>query len=195
MIRTIRRDPNSSRALIVAARPPSASGRTTTIPVPPEPFPFVASEHGRTGGGSTLLWPGGPLASPGQGGRGLTTLPVTGAGVAVGRAVGWAVGGGVGWRVGRGVDTAAGGLGFVVPGVGVGATATIGPSLGVADAAGSPDGAEEGAMDGSVDGATDDGGDPEPPPAPPAGVAEAPGGAGLTRGTDGAGDEPIAAMS
>ena len=100
--RTIRRDPSISRARIVAARPPRASGRTTTIPVPPDPLPFA--EHGRPGGGSTLLWPGGPLPSPGQGGRGLETLPVTGSGVAVGRAVGR----GVGFAVGRGVGCAVG---------------------------------------------------------------------------------------
>jgi hypothetical protein len=186
-----------SRARIVAARPPRASGRTTTIPFPPAPLPF--GEHGRPGGGSTLLWPGGPLASPGHGGRGLATLPVTGAGVAVGCAVGcavgWAVGRGVGWWGGRGVGTAGDGLGFVEPGVGVGATATIGPPVGAADVAGSPDGAGEGAMDGSVDGATDDGGGSEALPVLPAGVGEAAGEAGMTRDGDGAGVAPITAMS
>lgn len=78
-----------------------------------------------------------------------------------------------------------------MPGVGVGATATIGPSLGVADAAGSPDDAGEGA----IDGATDDGGGSGALPVLPTGVGEAAGGAGLTRDGDGAGDEPIAAMS
>jgi hypothetical protein len=80
-------------------------------------------------------------------------------------------------------------------GVGVGATATIGPSVGAADAMGSPDGLGGGAMDGSIDGARGDGGGSEGLPAVPPGVGETAGEAGMTRDGDGAGVAPITAMS
>jgi hypothetical protein len=135
-----------------------ARGRTTTIPLPPCPFPFdVPCVQGRTGGGTTLWWPGGPLASCGHGGRGLLTLPSTGSGLGVGRGVGC----GVGRTVGRGVDTSGDGDGRVDPAVGVGITATTGGSVGAAvDAVGLADGSTEGSSgttDGPTDGATPDG--------------------------------------
>ena len=82
-----------------------------------------------------------------------------------------------------------------MPGVGVGATATIGPSVGAVDAGGSPDNAGDGAMDGSIDGPTDAGGDSEPLPALSAGVGFAPGEPSIARDGDGAGVAPVTAMS
>jgi hypothetical protein len=59
------------------------------MPFPPDPLPLSFFDpHGRSAGGATLLWPGGPLAWPGHGGCGFGTLPETGAGVGVGRGVG-----------------------------------------------------------------------------------------------------------
>jgi hypothetical protein len=106
------------------------------------------------------------VVAPGQGGRAVCDLPVTGAGVGVGRGVGRTVGRGVGWAVGLGVAWAVGwgvgatgvgvetrGVGVAVgtPGVGVGITATIGPPLGEIDAVGKADGTT---ADGSTDGTT-----------------------------------------
>jgi len=53
--RTILREPSANLVRIVAARPPSASGSTTTIPFPPDPFPLTDLPHGRPGAGVTLL--------------------------------------------------------------------------------------------------------------------------------------------
>jgi hypothetical protein len=53
--RAILREPSANLVRIVAARPPSASGTTTTIPFPPDPFPLSALPHGRPAGGATLL--------------------------------------------------------------------------------------------------------------------------------------------
>jgi hypothetical protein len=140
--RLSRRELRASRVRIVAARPPSASGRTTTMPMGPDPWPFDPCVHGRVTGGATLLRPGGPSACPGHGGRGLTIRP-TAVGAGVGRGVGRTVGWGVAMAVGDGVPCDAG--------VGVETTATIGPS----DAAGELDGATDGAIDGSLDGSVD----------------------------------------
>jgi hypothetical protein len=75
----------------------------------------------------------------------------------------------VGCAVGRGVATTGGRPSFVAAGVGVGTTATIGPSVGSADAGGSVDGPDDGTTDGATDdgttdGATDDGVGPVPSP-------------------------------
>jgi hypothetical protein len=205
-MRTTRREPSASLVRIVAARPPIARGSTTTIPLPPPPLPLPLSlaAHGRPGAGWTLLWPGGPVPSPGQGGRGFFALPEIGAGVEVGRgvgfavgfvvgfAVGWAVGLAVGLAVGRGVATTGGRPAFVEPGVGVGATATIGPSEGGVEAAGSVDGPGVGAIDGSTDGPTDGGDGSVPPPVEADGVGAADED-GTTAPTDGPG-LPIAAI-
>jgi hypothetical protein len=111
-------------------------------------------------------------------------LPETGDGLGVGRGVGWAVGLAVGWAVGRGVETTGGRPAFVEPGVGVGATATIGSSVGAVEAGGSVDGAGEGSIEGSIegplDGATDEGEGSVPPL--PEGVGSA--------GVDGVADAP-----
>jgi hypothetical protein len=113
-------------------------------------------------------------------------------GFALGGAVGFTVGFAVGFAVGRGVATTGGRPAFVEPGVGVGATATIGPSEGAVEAAGSVDGPGVGAIEGSMDGPTD-GGDGSVPP-----LAEADG-AGSTDGDDATAPEdgpglPITAM-
>jgi hypothetical protein len=192
--RTILREPSTNLVRIVAARPPSASGRTTTIPFPPDPFPLSVLPHGRTGGGTTLLWPGGPFASPGHGGRGLVARPETGDGLDVGRGVAWAVGFGVGCAVGRGVATTGGRPAFVEPGVGVGTTATIGPSVGGVEAGGSVDGSGEDSIEGSTDdptaGATEGEGS-VPPLLDGVGSAEAD---GVTAAPDGPGLAPMAAI-
>ena len=116
-------------------------------------------------------------------------VPETGDGLDVGRGVGRAVGLVVGRAVGRGVETTGGRPPFVEPGVGVGATATIGPSVGAVEAGGSLDGAGEGSIvgspDGPADGRTDEGDGPVPPlpdavgPAGEDGVSAAPDGPGL----------------
>ena len=173
-----------NRVRIVAARPPMARGSTTTIPLLPWPFPCVVpGVQGRPGGGRTLWCPGGPLASPGQGGRGFGALPVTGsAAVGVGR--------GVGWAVGRAVETAGDGDGRVDPGVGVGMTATAGGSVGMtADAEGSADGA----TDGSTEGTTADGVGSGLAPVEPVGVGSLAG--GDVGACDGAGVPRLPAMS
>ena len=139
----------------MTAKVASPSGSTKTIPFLPG---SDAGPHGRVGGGSTLLWPGGPLDSPGHGGRGFVVWETGAAvGAEVGLGVGFAVGFGVGSRVGLGVAAGPAGIveGVVMPvtgsGVGDGFTATIGPSLGVAvgSTEGSPDGSTEGSSAGS----------------------------------------------
>ena len=88
-----------------------------------------------------MWWPGGPLESPGQGGRAFVTW-LTGAGVGLG--VGFGVGPAV--DVGLGVGLAVGlavvgvGRGTSVTGCGVGPWATVG-GVGVAEATGSLEGA------------------------------------------------------
>ena len=82
------------------------------------------------------------------------------------RGVGWAAG----RAVGLGVDTTGGRPAFVEPGVGVGTTATIGPSDGAVEADGSVDGAVDGAIEGSTDGPIDEADGSGPPPAMPDGV-------------------------
>lgn len=114
------------------------------MPLEPDPWPFVP--HGRVTGGATLLRPGGPSAWPGHGGRGLTTRP-TCVGAGVGRGVGRIVGLAVAMAVGDGVPRDAG--------VGVGTTATIGPSVVAGELDGATDGAIEGGIEGSMDGSTE----------------------------------------
>ena len=111
------------------------------------------AEHGRLGGGSTLWWPGGPLVSPGHGGRAFVSW-LTGAGVGFGVGLAVGVGLGVGLDVGFGVGLAVGfaavgvGRGSSVTGWGVGPSATVGAD-GVGDASGGVEGSgEPGVVDG-----------------------------------------------
>lgn len=160
--------------MVPATRPARPSGRTNTIPFVPWPLALpIPPVHGRVGAGSTLWCPGGPLASPGHGGRGFTSW-ATGAGVGVGRGVGWGVAVGRGVAVGCGVAVEVGvavglaigvdvGFGVLPAGVGLGPSATVGgdgdaPGVSLGTGDGSEDGTSGGealgvSADGSLDGA------------------------------------------
>jgi hypothetical protein len=107
-------------------------------PLPPPLWPWLPfPPQGRVPESLSLLWPGGVLSPPGQGGCGFLTLTMgVGVGAGVGRAVGRAVGAGVGFAVGSGVGFAVGaGVGFAVgsgvTGVAVGLAVGRGVAVGL----------------------------------------------------------------